>query len=407
MSKQSSPEHEITALATRMLSVLEEQRRVGGDAYPPTLRRLGELCEIDGSDPRLLEAAGKKTFTEKAVVPRRKEDRKPELAIRLKDDPAAVAPRKPRAPKPKSEGQEIAALAERMLAVLESQRLLGEGSYPPTLRRMAELSDVRESDTRVFKAVDKGVFTDRAVVAWNEKGKPCRDALVFLVSRDGTDKAVEQVAAAVLIALLRRAMGTATHALTVAKLKQMLTERIKKPFQAAIERGIERHSLPPEVAWVKIGGPTLFLTDALQSASGSPVVEADGLASPILRSEREPTRAEPRRELPVSTQAGGPSRGTSEPAPAEAQDFAAAFRAAFNRLDREHRSTNFVRLLDLRQALRHFDREQFDAGLRQLRLVDEFTLDSHEGRHGPLTDEEREAGVREAGSLLVYVSRRS
>jgi hypothetical protein len=41
-----------------------------------------------------------------------------------------------------------------------------------------------------------------------------------------------------------------------------------------------------------------------------------------------------------------------------------------------------------------------------LRDADEFGLDSHEGLHGTLTPEEREAGMREAGSLLVYVSRR-
>jgi hypothetical protein len=35
-----------------------------------------------------------------------------------------------------------------------------------------------------------------------------------------------------------------------------------------------------------------------------------------------------------------------------------------------------------------------------------FSLDSHEGLHGSLSHEEREAGVREAGSLLVYASRR-
>src|SRR5262249_42119566 len=94
-------------------------------------------------------------------------------------------------------------------------------------------------------------------------------------------------------------------------------------------------------------------------------------------------------------------------AEARQQDFAAAFRAAFQRLDRENRSPNFVRLLDLRRALPQFERATFDAGLRQLRLHDEFTLSGHEGRHGPLLDEEREAGIREVGSLLVYVSRRS
>ena len=67
---------------------------------------------------------------------------------------------------------------------------------------------------------------------------------------------------------------------------------------------------------------------------------------------------------------------------------------------------------ELREARRpparvdDFDRHLFDAGLNRLRDADEFGLDSHEGLHGTLTPEEREAGMREAGSLLVYVSRR-
>ena len=87
-------------------------------------------------------------------------------------------------------------------------------------------------------------------------------------------------------------------------------------------------------------------------------------------------------------------------------DFVQAFRAAFEILDRRNGSTNFVKLADLRDALSEFSREEFDAGLRQLRMEGIFSLDSHEGLHGSLSDDEREAGVREAGSLLVYASRR-
>ena len=81
-------------------------------------------------------------------------------------------------------------------------------------------------------------------------------------------------------------------------------------------------------------------------------------------------------------------------------------RQLIDELDRRNGSTNFVKLADLRQALGDFSREEFDAGLRRLRMDEIFSLDSHEGLHGSLTHEEREAGVREAGSLLVYASRR-
>ena len=89
-----------------------------------------------------------------------------------------------------------------------------------------------------------------------------------------------------------------------------------------------------------------------------------------------------------------------------ARDFAQAFREAFDQLDRRNGFTNFVKLADLRRAVSAFGREEFDAGLQELRLAREFSLDSHEGLHGSLTPEEREAGVREAGSLLIYASRR-
>jgi hypothetical protein len=275
--------------------------------------------------------------------------------------------------------RELGELAERMVRVLESQRPLGGNAYPPTLRRLAVLCGLNESDPRVIKAVGQDTFKQRAVVAWNKDRKPDCDALAFLAPSDTLDEAVEGVAPAVLVALLKGAAETKTQALSVTKLRDKLTERLKKPFQAAIKRAIERRSLPPEVAWILINNAqSLFLTSALQPASPSPVVRTDG-------------------------QANAPHRGFRD-AP---HLFAAAFRATFDRLDRENRSANIVRLLDLRRALPQFDREQFDAGLRRLRLDDEFTLSGHEGRHGPLTDEEREAGVREAGSLLVYASRRT
>src|SRR5207248_54381 len=69
---------EAALLAERMLQLLESQRSFGGDAYPPTLRHLGELCDGAPSDDLIVKAAGKKTFTVKAVVTQ-KVDKKPAL----------------------------------------------------------------------------------------------------------------------------------------------------------------------------------------------------------------------------------------------------------------------------------------------------------------------------------------
>jgi hypothetical protein len=95
-----------------------------------------------------------------------------------------------------------------------------------------------------------------------------------------------------------------------------------------------------------------------------------------------------------------------EPPVAAVRDFTEAFREAFDRLDRHNGSTNFVKLSDLRRALPEFGREAFDAGLDALRRDWQFSLNTHEGLYGSLTPEDREAGVREAGSLMIYASRR-
>ena len=51
-------------------------------------------------------------------------------------------------------------------------------------------------------------------------------------------------------------------------------------------------------------------------------------------------------------------------------------------------------------------RATFDAELRQLRLAGRYSLSAAEGRHG-ITSEEREAGIVEDGTLLLYVSRKT
>ncbi len=89
-----------------------------------------------------------------------------------------------------------------------------------------------------------------------------------------------------------------------------------------------------------------------------------------------------------------------------ATQHGSAFRAAFERLDRRNGGSNFVKLADLRRALPALDRETFDACMNGLRLDGTFSLDSHEGLHGSLTPEERDAGVRENDALLVYIARR-
>jgi phage gp29-like protein len=64
---------------------------------------------------------------------------------------------------------------------------------------------------------------------------------------------------------------------------------------------------------------------------------------------------------------------------------------------------NFINLRDLRRALPHLSREQFDAALQQLRREGRLSLSAAEGRHG-ISEEERAAGIPEEKSLLLHAS---
>jgi hypothetical protein len=371
------------ALSEEMLDLLDSQRKLGSPAYPTTLRRLGELCGGSPSEEEILKAATKQAFTKRAVVTE-KVDKKPSLdaPVYFKED---APPKKPAPRKPKNN---ISELAEKMFLVLESQRRLGAEAYPPTLQRLAELCDLNASDTRVAKAAGHKAFAQRAIVAAKDKSKPRRDAPVILRSD------MEGGLAMALPALLRFALATVTAkgkggptettAFTPSEAKMRLVPELREWLVAALEREIERQSLPEGVAWVVTKGKHyLFLVENLRPSGSPPSRPAASAPTPTYRAEVVP-------DSPAHP----------------ARDFADAFRAAFEQLDRRNGATNFVKLLDLRRTLAEFSRDEFDSGLRTLRLDGEFSLDSHEGLYGSLIPEEREAGIREAGSLLIYVSRR-
>ena len=62
-----------------------------------------------------------------------------------------------------------------------------------------------------------------------------------------------------------------------------------------------------------------------------------------------------------------------------------------------------MKLASLRHALPQFSRDVFDSELQALRRAGEFSLDSHEGLHGTLTTEEREAGENERDEAIHRV----
>ncbi len=90
------------------------------------------------------------------------------------------------------------------------------------------------------------------------------------------------------------------------------------------------------------------------------------------------------------------------PTPSDGTTFADAFDHAFARLDASDGGYNFVKLLQLRQALPQYGRAEFDSGLHTLRLARRYSLMPSEGNGISLSDQEHDAGIQEAGSRLVY-----
>src|SRR5262245_5079743 len=77
----------INALSDELLRALDSQRQRGGEDYPPTLRRLAELCKGSPSIDDAAKAATKKPFTGKAVV-LEKDNKlpKPDSPVYFKED---------------------------------------------------------------------------------------------------------------------------------------------------------------------------------------------------------------------------------------------------------------------------------------------------------------------------------
>jgi hypothetical protein len=422
-------------LAEKMVQVLEAQRRLGPASYPLTLRRLAELADPSAPPDLVLKAAAKKKpFAERVVPVQAKNLDAPVLLAedteRLAASPpvllfvleAVCSPDRPIADLSKLKGKLATklkkhfeadlkrrleandllpgvgvvrvktkkhlhllryplppppeeALAINLVRVLKAQRSLGRDAYPLTLSRLVELTQPGAKDSLLNKAIVQPAFKDAVLLAVTVKKN--QQTPIALVE----DSEVLAGSDLILETALERARKDTDHVLTLTKMKATVVSDLRKPLEQAIRQRIESRSLPPKLGYLRQGKNwVLFLmTDVLTNHPGRP----------------EPAR----REEP---QPGG---GAKEQPPAiPAMAFAPAFDDAFQRLDRQKGSHNFVSLVDLRQAL-PMDRPTFDAGLRNLRQAGRYSLSGAEGRHG-LSAEDQEAGILEDGSLLLFVSRK-
>lgn len=274
-------------------------------------------------------------------------------------------------------------LASQMLAVLQSQRGLGAGAYPPTLARLGELCEQPPKESLVA-AASKKLFKDETIVSHKEGSKPALDALVFLKASVDDDRERGAIAAKLLSNALKG--SSSDEGFAASQLVKKVPTALKKLFPTDLEREAVARRLPLGVHSISCGAEKsrkryFFVLDG-------PAPGANGhVAAPHVHAHTP--AAEPPRVVPAAPPAG----------------FGLAFAEAFDRLDRQQGRRNFLKLLELRRALPQFDRAGFDAGLNQLRRERSFSLAPHEGLEGVLTPDEREAGISEAGNLWAYVLR--
>jgi hypothetical protein len=436
-----------TTLAEKLVQTLEAQRHLGPDVYPLTLRRLGELADPAASPELVQKAAAKrKPFLERVAVVQAKnldapvflaEDatgvpasppvlefllnlvcspdsptcdaaklkgklpvklRKPfeaDLKRRLadKDLPPGVAviPVKSkthlhltRYPLPKP--PEVV-LAENLVRVLHAERSLGGDSYPVKLSRLVELAQPG-AGALVKKALARPAVQEAVLLA--VKNHP---ETPVALAEDRETLAASDTLLELAVTLARTSTD---FVVTPAKVKGKVIPPLQRPLEEAIKRRIEARAMPPAVGCLRHGRTwVLFLLSDVLTAQPTEKIGAGSAVSPPVEGVKEKPRVG---SQPPET-AEPPTRGESP------TDFARAFDQAFQQLDRQKGSHNFVSLVDLRRAL-PVDRQTFDAELANLRRAGRYTLSAAEGRHG-VNPEEQEAGIYEDGSLLLYVSRKS
>lgn len=271
-------------------------------------------------------------------------------------------PTVPKAPKRAPAGPSV----DKVAGVVRS--LKSVGTYPPTVARVLELAE--EDATRAKKVVAKGFADGILLCAYPPGKKAAGAAWIFLA--DDVDAIVGTWTLAAIASLRERGKRTGFF------LKEIATALPKptsptKVFTAALEARGKEARWPRGVGSVRVGteksaAPLLFLLPDIAPALASPASS----------------------ELAAIAAAFGP-----------------AFERAFERIDRQQGDHNFVLLRALRDALPDVPRDDFDAGLRALRIARRFTLEGSDGRHAELGAEELAAGVRDGGTLLVYASRRS
>jgi hypothetical protein len=303
-----------------------------------------------------------------------------------------------------------AELAQRLVKIVHSQRHASAESYPVAEHRLLELAGASGAAKEFASALKNAGFTANVTSCSTAAGargagaktasKPC-----YVLKSDLEEPFPRLVAWALDLAIAHAASGKSsaeekTTVFQAADLSAALLGKAKHAFATAIEQRVDQLELPPEVALLRVKGKPLFFRVADIERRGA----GDGAKHPPKVSEHAGSHAT---RQPIENSAPPQPAAPVQPtAPAASASFAADFDAAFDRVNARRGYRNFIKLLELRQELPQVSRAAFDAGLRDLVAASRYTLDSSQGGTVQLTAEEREAGISDGSSLLIYVTRR-
>lgn len=199
-----------------------------------------------------------------------------------------------------------------------------------------------------------------------------------------------RVAASLVGSVLDSLIKPYDQAIPLDKLAKGVPADLRDAFTSSLEERLERGSLPQGLGALQVAKKWIlfWIADVLGGSS----------------SGTAPTKRPPA-TTPAAPSALGNSSTETPSTPAGSDRFAHDFERAFGKIDGETGRRNFVKLLELRNALPQYDRPAFEEGLRRLRAARQFTLETSEGLNTSVTDEERQAALVEAGSRYLYCSR--
>lgn len=161
----------------------------------------------------------------------------------------------------------------------------------------------------------------------------------------------------------------------------------REVFVAALHKAVETGTLPTGLGALQIAKKWVLFRLSDVRRQGAPAAVAS----------KTPASSEPPPPPRESTGSSSSSSAT--------ESFPQDFEWVFSQIDNATGRRNFVKLLDLRSALSQYGRSEFDEGVRRLRVDRKFTLETSEGLHGAVSEQERQAAIVEAGSRYLYCSR--